>query len=722
MSDPPSSFRDPAPPPEQAGDPLSRVEELTRENEELRAQLARLGALEAQFLSNVSHELRTPLSLSIAPLEEILQRGDELHADDQRTYLATVYANQLRLLRLVDDLLDLSKLDAGKLTCSFRLLDAARAVSLYVSTLVPAAEARGMSVVFDAKTPSLPLFVDHDRFERMVMSLLSNALKFTPEGGSIHVCVAEQGGHAVISVRDTGPGIPEAAQARIFDRFSQADGSDTREHRGVGLGLSVVREYARLHGGEVSLHSVPGEGATFTLSLPTGTAHLDPSTIVAGEDARPRHPRATNLIELRVDEQEPLSFDTVQMQHSGVFSLEETGTDRRPALANEGLVLVVDDVADMRAFIGHVLGRKYRVVTAKDGADGLRKAKKLRPDVIVSEVMLPRMSGYDLCRAVKSDPALARTPIVLLSAKSDSATKLEGLSQGADDYLFKPFNASELLARVSNLVRVHRQERELLTALRALEDRDGVITQDLLQAREFQQSILPSPPQIPGIDVEVVYQPAELVGGDLYDIQVMPGGVLRLFVADATGHGVKASLTTMFIKSEYELSKRTSASPGAVLRSLNDRMARAYGHLGMRFTAVCADIHVGKGILRYASAAHPPPCVVRAGEVLELEAGGTFVGVVPDVPFQELETPLEAGDVLYLYTDGVVEQPGNLGESFGEARLYEALVAAESQGELAGNLLSMRLDEFTGDGAAPYDDITVLGVRLRAVRAREEAS
>jgi sigma-B regulation protein RsbU (phosphoserine phosphatase) len=422
--------------------------------------------------------------------------------------------------------------------------------------------------------------------------------------------------------------------------------------------------------------------------------------------------RAYHLADAPVDEDElpdepwPTTPRALPPGISGAAS-----SDLGAAFQTDGsTVLVVDDVADMRRFVAHVLGKRYRVILARDGADGLAKAREHRPDLIVSDVMMPRMNGYQLCQAIRRDPELDRTPLILLSAKADLAQKLAGLEQGADDYLVKPFNADELLTRVRNLIRIHHQERELLNAFRALEERDLLLTDELTQAKEFQQSILPQPPAVAGLTIETLYEPLELVGGDLYDIEAVSPDRVRLLLCDATGHGMRAALTTMLIKSEYEFLKEPSVGPAALLAALNDRIANAYGRLGVRFTAACVELDRASRMLRYAVAAHPAPVLVHHGQARELHGGGAFLGLVPGMTFEEHSQPFGVGDRVYLYTDGVTDEWSPGGEAFGEARLFAAIEEAATRGALGAPIVYDHVCRHIEHGHPQYDDLTLLGV------------
>lgn len=655
--------------------------------------------VKTEFFANVSHELRTPLTLSLGPLEELMEPDANLTGKEREQYLRTIHHNQLRLLKLINELLDLSKLDAGRMRTSLALTDVAVSVRFYVTTIIPAAESRGVLVELDAPAESVPALVDLDKLETIVLNLLTNALKFTPSGGSIRIALRDEGSEIALTVADSGIGIPADMLDHVFDRFAMGASGAWAGVQGTGIGLSLVKEYVRLHGGTISVESAPGDGATFHVRLPTRRGEEPTSDARSVGSPSSSSPSSSSSSEYKL-------IDILSGAVSGDDS--EDLPRSRPSGEPEALVLVADDLPEMRRFIGGVLSRRYRVVTARDGLEAFEIATELHPDVIVADVMMPIMNGYALCQAIKNDSTeLSRTPIVLLSAKADLNEKLEGLEHGADDYLFKPFNARELVARVKNLVKLHRQERELAETFRELAVRDNTIQRELEGARDFQRSMLRALPQLEGVHIEAWYKPAELVGGDVYDIDQLDDGTIRFFLADATGHGVQASLVTMLIKSEYELTKHRLSSPAQALRRLNARMVDLYGPLGLRFSAILGDIHRDRQAVRYATAAHPAPWIVRHGEITELATGGTFVGLISNVEFPEWEAPLQSGDALVTFTDGITEQPDTQGEPFGETRLKNALSEA-GEGPVVPTV-EERVSAFVG-AHPPYDDMTLLRI------------
>jgi signal transduction histidine kinase/DNA-binding response OmpR family regulator len=404
------------------------------------AQLAELDAAKDRFFANVSHELRTPLTLLLGPIRDALNgRYGPLDGTWERQ-LPLMHRSGERLLGLVERLLDLARLDARRLR--LRVVEADLVALTHGIALGFAARAeRGeVALDFDAEPEQIDVWIDPERVEQVLTNLLSNAFKFTPAGGRIRVTLRQADEAAVLTVRDTGEGIPAGVLPHIFERFRQADDTATRRHEGIGIGLALVHELVTLHGGRIEAESQLGAGSTFAVRLPLGCAHFDDDAFATGPA---RLPNATTA---EVPLLDPIA----------------NGQESEP-LTN-ATVLIVEDHADMRAYLRVLLAPHYRVELADDGQTGLDTARRLAadgrtPDLIVSDVMMPRLDGFALCHALKEDDALSHVPVVLLTARTDEESKLEGLCEGADDYLAKPFSADELLARCENLIEVRRRLR-----------------------------------------------------------------------------------------------------------------------------------------------------------------------------------------------------------------------------------------------------------------------
>jgi PAS domain S-box-containing protein len=413
--------------------------ELTRKSEELQAaheKLKEFDRLKTDFFANVSHELRTPLALILGPVRRQLA-NPELPSDERHD-LEVVQRNAQTLLKHVNDLLDLSKLEAGRMVAYYSNVDLARLVRLVASHFDVLAAERQIHYSIEAPE-RLNAQVDAEKVQRVLLNLLSNAFKFTPSGGRIQVQLTAEDQNLRIQVRDSGPGIPAELRQAIFERFRQADGTSTRRQGGTGLGLTIVKEFVDLHGGTIDLDEAPGGGARFAIAIPVGA---------------------------------PLGADLHDAQSLDEEAAVQTVSELRPITASVApqvatsapTVMVVEDNLEMNAFIAETLGRDYRVVTALDGQEGLAKAMSCSPELIISDVMMPRLSGDEMVRELRTRPELADVPIIMLTAKADDQLRVKLLKNTVQDYIAKPFLAEELLAKATALINKRRNVQEKLQA------------------------------------------------------------------------------------------------------------------------------------------------------------------------------------------------------------------------------------------------------------------
>ena len=422
-------------------------------------ELAALDRAKTVFFSNVSHELRTPLTLMLGPIGELLSEASALQGES-RQLLALAQRNGRRLQRLVNSLLDFSRIEAGRVQARYEPVDLALHTADLASVFRSAMEKAGLAFEIDCAPLAEPAWVDREMWEKVVLNLLSNALKFTFEG-TVRVTLAQQGREALLCVSDTGTGIPAAEQPRLFDRFYRVEGARGRSQEGSGIGLALVRELIGLHGGEVSVQSSPGCGSRFSVRIPLGRAHL-PAAQVADAPLPLPPPALAAAAVAALDEAEawlPVSeWGDLAAPLPGV----PDGGAARADGAERAALLIADDNADMRAYLTRLLGRQHRVVAVGDGDAALAQARTLRPDLVLTDVMMPGLDGFALLRALRADPATATTSVILLSARAGDEARLEGLAAGADDYLVKPFNARELLARVAGTLALARARRVAL--------------------------------------------------------------------------------------------------------------------------------------------------------------------------------------------------------------------------------------------------------------------
>jgi PAS domain S-box-containing protein len=429
------------------------------EAERRRAEaLAELDRAKTDFFSNVSHEFRTPLTLIMGPVDEL--RAAPVVRSDERLHqeIETVHRNAQRLGKLVNTLLDYSRLQAGRITARFEPVPLDAFTAELASVFRSAFERAGLTFTVDCPPLGAPVHVDRDMWEKVVLNLLSNALKHTFEGG-VTVSLRDGDGAAELTVTDTGTGIPEDELPRLFERFHRVEGARSRSGEGSGIGLALVTELVALHGGTVTAQSRLGEGTSFAVRIPMGTAHL-PADHLA--------PAAGDIAVSSAAQ--PFVTEALRWLPGGDEAPEAVPADDAELHPVAGQVLVADDNADMREYVRRLLSQRYEVRLASDGRAALEQALADPPDLVVSDVMMPELDGMQLLAALRADPRTARVPVVMLSARAGQEAAVEGLSAGADDYLVKPFSAEELLARVGAHLRLGQVRREAEDRFTAMAD------------------------------------------------------------------------------------------------------------------------------------------------------------------------------------------------------------------------------------------------------------
>lgn len=428
------------------------------EAERRRAEsLAELDRAKTTFLSNVSHEFRTPLTLLLGPLEDALLEPSL--PDHERRQMEVAHRNALRLLRLVNTLLDFSRIEAGRVQATYEPTDLATLTADLASTFRSAMEKAGLELVVDCPPLDRPVYVDRDMWEKIILNLLSNAFKFTLEG-SITVAQHQVGDHVDVVVRDTGVGIPPEELGRVFQRFHRVTQPRARTHEGTGIGLALVQELVSLHGGTIHAESVPGEGTAFVINLPTGIDHLPPEQVGHGRLTVPTSLGAAPFVEealrwLPDQNDAAIAADVLPMLDGSELDVSVEAASTRRAR-----ILVADDNADMRSYISRLLADRWAVQTVGDGAAALAAALDDPPDLVVSDVMMPRMDGFELVQALRDTARTRGVPVILLSARAEEDAHVASIQVGAADYLIKPFSARELLARVGARLEIARLQRQ----------------------------------------------------------------------------------------------------------------------------------------------------------------------------------------------------------------------------------------------------------------------
>ncbi len=455
---------------EQIGTAIAGAHALEEERKRAEA-LAEIDRAKTVFFSNVSHEFRSPLTLMLGPTEDLLSGTQGELSARQRAQLELLRRNALRLQRLVNALLEFSRLEAGRIQATYEAVDLSTLTRDIASSFRAAIERAGLEFEVDCAPLAEPAYVDVDMWEQVVLNLLSNALKFTFEG-TIALSLRDRGDRLVLCVADTGVGVRAEDVPRLFERFHRIEGARSRTHEGSGIGLALVQELVRLHGGAITAESMYGAGTAFTIAIPKGSAHL-PRERIGKKEARQSTTAAAFVEEaLRwLPSEEPPSREPPAAASDVVLDALSTATAAASTQLSSARVLVADDNADMRDYLRRVLEGRFVVETVSDGQAALEATRAKRPDVVLTDVMMPRLDGMRLLKTLRDDASTRDIPVIMLSARADEESRVEGLKAGADDYLTKPFSARELVARVAAHVAAARLRRALdveRTKLRSL--------------------------------------------------------------------------------------------------------------------------------------------------------------------------------------------------------------------------------------------------------------
>lgn len=433
------------------------------EDERRRAEaLAEIDRAKTTFFSNVSHEFRTPLTLMLSPLEELLSKADDRLPPEQRALVDIAQRNGQRLLKLVNTLLDFARIEAGRVTATYEPVDLVALTSDLASNFRSAVEKAGLRLVIGAQPLREPVYVDRDMWEKIVLNLLSNAFKFTFEGQiAVSIRPSPDGTEAEVAVSDTGTGIPAPVLSHIFERFQRVEGARGRSFEGSGIGLALVRELVKQHGGQIRVESEVDRGTTFTVTLPFGADHLAVEQTQAAKAAAPSSVRAQAYL----DEAMGWLEGAAAGDRPDPSSAEDLGFAVSAASGRRQRILLADDNPDMREYVRRLLAPLYEVEAVEDGQAALEAAWRRRPDLVLSDIMMPRLDGISLLNALRSDEDLRGLPVIFLSARAGEEARVEGLQIGADDYLVKPFSARELLARVAANLELSATRSERATRL-----------------------------------------------------------------------------------------------------------------------------------------------------------------------------------------------------------------------------------------------------------------
>ena len=422
----------------------SRMEKTLKELKIAQAKLQELDQLKSRFFANISHEFRTPLTLILGQIDSVMSENIDVK---EKGKLQVANRNAKRLLGLINQLLDLSKLEAGSMELNAEQHNIVSFLKSLFYSFESLAESQKITLKFESECESIPIVFDPDKMEKIFYNLISNAFKFVSSNGEIKVSIdskptfnkgGKEGGSVEIRIKDSGIGIPSDRLPHIFDRFYQVDGSATRKHEGTGIGLALTKELIELHKGNISVNSKEGEGSEFIILLPLGDFKIKKEEYLKLQPLE-----SLNVINLRAQEK--------------VEKITELDSHESE---NDEIVLIVEDNLDVRNYIRDLLKTEYRVIEASDGEEGLSNAKIEIPDLIITDVMMPGIDGFQFSTQIRSDVKTSHIPIIMLTAKAGLDDKIEGLETGIDAYITKPFSAKELKVRVRNLIYQRKQLRK----------------------------------------------------------------------------------------------------------------------------------------------------------------------------------------------------------------------------------------------------------------------
>jgi two-component system sensor histidine kinase ChiS len=616
---------------------FDNIEELSGELERKNIQLENIDKLKDEFLANTSHELRTPLNGIIGMAESLMDGAAGKLPEKIKPSLGMIISSGRRLNNLINDLLDFSKLKNKDITLKLKAVDIKTLADVAIDLTDHLKEIKKIDVI-NLIPADIPLITaDEDRMQQILINLISNAIKFTESGKvevSAQVLVGENPDYSLmeVSVTDTGIGIPEDKIPMIFKPFEQADGSISRYFGGTGIGLSITKDLLRLHGGYIEVESEPGKGSSFIFRIP-----LRRPPEQKFPEAAPASP------DDKIAGNRRYRTDAAFAESGDLF--HQTAAPPEP---DSPIILVVDDdPVNLQVLENQLSVRNYTVVKSSSGADALDKINTgLIPDLILLDVMMPKMSGLDVARIIRERYSIFEMPIMMLTAKSRVSDMSAGLEAGANDYLTKPFDKTELLARVKTLIRLKEavEENKKLTTIK----------QEIELARTIHLSTIPKKiPSLPGMEITVKYLPMQIIGGDFYDFHEIDEKRIGAFIADISGHGVPAAIIASMVKIAFYMLRNLAADPDLLLNEMNRILT---GYLENQFaTAGYVLIDRGRMKLSYARCGHEPLMLFRKKDntLHELIPAGRLIGYSSESNCEINEADIEPGDRIILYTDGI---------------------------------------------------------------------
>ncbi len=661
--------------------------------EELNCELKRLDTLKDEFLANTSHELRTPLNGIIGIADSMLDGAVGPLNEEQRYNLSLIVSSGRRLSNLVNDILDFSKLKHHELQLQKKPLDMRSltdVVLMLSKTLVSNKEVQLINQI-ESGIPAVD--ADEDRVQQILHNLVGNAIKFT-EAGTVSVSARVQEAYLAVTVSDTGIGIPDEKFKSIFASFEQADGSTAREYGGTGLGLTVSKQLAELHGGHIRVASEMGKGSDFSFTLPISREKAEP---IQTADLVRKHTQIPGLMGKPTEMQRIVS--------------EETPTvGEIPAEEHFYNILIVDDEpVNLQLLRNHLSLQNYAVTQAVNGDEALAAIKEQQFDLVLLDVMMPKMSGYEVCRRLREQHPANELPVVMLTAKNQINDLVAGFKAGANDYLTKPFSKEELLARIETQLHIKDMVAENVR-----------LGAELDIVRRLQQMILPPAEElerIKNLDIVGFMKPADEVGGDYYDV-LQHDGHIKIGIGDVTGHGLESGILMIMAQTVIRTLLTSGEADSTrfldiLNRTIYDNVQRMQADKSL--TLALLDYHAG---ICKLTGQHEEMIVVRRGGKVELVDTidlGFPIGLEENIAdfVDETVVSLQSGDGVVLFTDGITEAEDTEENFYGMERLCSVISHHwEKSAEDIKKAVIEDVQRFIGKQKV-YDDMTLVVLKQR---------
>ena len=648
----------------------ARFARLHADLETSHAELLVLDSMKDDFLAMTSHEIRTPLHGIMGIAEMLLNGKNPVKESGHRENISLIMSGLERLNILVREILDFSRLKAGKVDLFMGSVEMDKIILSIVSLMNSIAENSDIMLKTDIDENLPAIIADKKRIEQILINLIGNALKYT-EKGEVVVGASAVDDNVLVYVKDTGRGIDKDMVSKIWNPYEQAGNPDTRTAGGTGLGLPITKYLVELHSGAIWVESVTGVGSTFYFQIPvTPTKNHNAITKTSPSGSEKE--------------------DTDRLLNTGNAPVAVSDVVPPGAGNNMETILVVDDDSMNLLMLGNFLTEHgYRVLKAGTGPEGMKLIEEQRPHLMILDLMLPGMSGYDVMKQIRDRYLNEFIPVIMVTAKNQTEDMIKGFLFGCNDFLSKPFNLRELLMRVQNQLVLRNilvlerefsanlaQEKEKLEMsvvdrsrvlrdnVKKLSNWESVIVEDLKFSLTFLEKLMINHVESDSLEYSVHYDPLLQIGGDVYSVYEYREGRVRVFLADATGHGINASLNSITIMTEYNLMRDLDLSPGEIVSRMNNRFCTGLRDYSIIFTCCIADIDLNEGTMVLASAGHPAQfCFTPDGSMHECIPKGPLIGLMDNLKYEEMRIDFPEGSTMVMYTDGLVDE-------FSESRSY----------------------------------------------------